>query len=170
MDFLNVERVEVLRDHRPAVRAQLDRRHNRHREPPADQHARGDGPADRRQYSRLRAEAAVSGPLIKDRVMANVAFIRDTRDGYVKDLDHADHSLGGLENWAGRGHVRVVFSPRNEMLVSADYGRFEGVPLRDSKPILAKPGYSFDNPDSPWAFGPAIWQPDTTRRRARRRS
>ena len=83
--------------------------------------------------------------------MANFAVIRDTRDGFVKDLDHPDHPLGSVDNWAGRGQVRVVFSPRNELLVSADYGRFDGVPLRESKPILAKPGFSFDNPDSPWA-------------------
>ena len=58
--------------------------------------------------------------------MANVAVIRDTRDGFVKDLDHPDHPLGGVDNWAGRGQVRVVFGPRNELLLSADYGRFEG--------------------------------------------
>ena len=83
--------------------------------------------------------------------MANFAVIRDTRDGFVQDLDHPDHPLGSVDNWAGRGQVRVVFGPRNELLVSADYGRFDGVPLRESKPILAKPGFSFDNPDSLWA-------------------
>ena len=104
--------------------------------------------------------------------MANFAVIRDTRDGFVKDLDHPDHPLGSVDNWAGRGQVRVVFSPRNELLVSADYGRFDGVPLREAKPILAKPG-----PDSASTiqtvcgrFVRAIWHPDRTLRRALRRS
>ena len=152
MDFLNVERVEVLRGPQGTLygRNSVGGTINIVSRQPTNT-LEGTARLTAGSYSKLRAEAAVSGPLVKDKVMANFAVIRDTRDGFVKDLDHPDHPLGGLDNWAGRGQVRVVFSPRNELLVSADYGRFEGVPLRDSKPILAKPGFSFDNPDSPWA-------------------
>ena len=35
-------------------------------------------------YDTLRAEAAVSGPLVKDKVMGTVAFLRSGRDGFVR--------------------------------------------------------------------------------------
>jgi hypothetical protein len=69
----------------------------------------------------------------------------------VHDLDHPDHSLGSDDTWAGRGQLRVVFGTHNELLLSGDYGRFDGVPLTYAKPIAAKPGYSFDSPASLWA-------------------
>jgi iron complex outermembrane receptor protein len=97
-------------------------------------------------YGRLRTEGAVSGPLIKNTVMGRVAFLRGTRDGFVHDLDHPGRSLGSEDTWAGRGQLRVFFGTRSELLLSGDYGRFEGVPLSYAKPIAAKPGFSFDNP------------------------
>ena len=36
-------------------------------------------------YDKLRAEGAVSGPLIKNKVMGNFAFLRSSREGFVKD-------------------------------------------------------------------------------------
>jgi iron complex outermembrane receptor protein len=102
-------------------------------------------------YGELRAEAAVSGPLIRNRVMGDVAVLRASRQGFVRDLDHPDHSLGSEDTWAGRGQLRVAFGPRSEMLLSGDYGRFDGVPLTNAKPIEAKPGFTFDNPASLWA-------------------
>jgi iron complex outermembrane receptor protein len=152
MDFLNVERVEVLRGPQGTLygRNSVGGTINVvSRQPTNTLEASARLTAG--NYDKLRAEAAVSGPLVKDKVMANFAFIHDTRDGVVKDLDHPDHPLGSVDNWAGRGQVRVVFGPRHELLLSADYGRFDGVPLREAKPILAKPGFSFDNPDSLWA-------------------
>ena len=102
-------------------------------------------------YGTLRAEGAFSGPLIPNRVMASVALLRSSRDGFVRDLDHPDHALGSEDTWAGRGKVRVVFGPRSELLLSADGGRFDGVPLHWAKPIAAKPGFTFDSPASLWA-------------------
>ena len=101
-------------------------------------------------YDKLRAEGAVSGPLVKNKVMGNFAFLRGTRDGFVKDLDHPDHSLGSEDTWAGRGQLRVVFGTHGELLLSGDYGRFDGVPLTYAKPIVAKPGFTFDSPASLW--------------------
>ena len=151
MDFLNVERVEVLRGPQGTLygRNSVGGTINIVSRQPTNT-LEGIARLTAGSHYKLRAEAAVSGPLVKDKVMANFAVIRDTRDGFVQDLDHPDHPLGSVDNWAGRGQVRVVFGPRNELLVSADYGRFDGVPLREAKPILAKPGFSFDNPDSLW--------------------
>jgi iron complex outermembrane recepter protein len=101
-------------------------------------------------YDKLRAEGAVSGPLIKNKVMGNFAFLLGTREGFVNDLDHPDHSLGSEDTWAARGQLRVVFGTHSELLLSGDYGRFDGVPLTYAKPILAKPGFTFDSPANLW--------------------
>lgn len=101
-------------------------------------------------HRKLRAEGAVSGPLVKDKIMANFAFIRGTRHGFVRDLDHPDHALGGEDTWAGRGQVRFVFGARSDLLLSGDFGRFEGIPLTYAKPLVARPGFSFVTPASVW--------------------
>jgi iron complex outermembrane receptor protein len=103
-------------------------------------------------YDKLRAEGAVRGPLVKNKVMGGFAFLRGTRDGFVRDLDHPDHSLGSEDTWAGRGQLRVVLGTHGELLLSGDYGRFDGVPLTFAKPLVAKPDYvgGFDNPPSLW--------------------
>ena len=92
-------------------------------------------------YDTLRAEGAVSGPLVKDKVMGTVAFLRSGRDGFVKDLDHPDHRLGSEDTWAGRGQLRLVLGNKGELLLSGDYGRFDGVPL-------TTPSRSWRNRDS----------------------
>jgi iron complex outermembrane receptor protein len=102
-------------------------------------------------YDKLRAEGAIRGPLVKNKVMGGFAFLRGTRDGLVKDLDHPGHSLGSEDTWAGRGQLRVVLGTHGELLLSGDYGRFDGVPLPYAKPIAAEPGFRFDSPDSLWA-------------------
>ena len=97
-------------------------------------------------YDKLRAEGAVSGPLLRNKVMGNFAFLRATREGFVKDLNHPDHSLGSEDTWAGRGQLRIVLGTHSELLLSGDYGQYEGVPLTYAKALVAKPGFSFDNP------------------------
>jgi iron complex outermembrane recepter protein len=103
-------------------------------------------------YHKLRAEGAVSGPLIKNKVMGNFAFLRGTREGFVHDLDHPDHSLGSEDTWAGRGRLRIVLGAQSELLLSGDHGRFDGVPLTYAKPIARKTDFSvpFDSPGSLW--------------------
>jgi iron complex outermembrane receptor protein len=102
-------------------------------------------------FNTLRAEGAFSGPLIKDKVMGSLAVLRSSRSGFVRDIDHPDHSLGSDDTWAGRAQARVVFGPRSELPLSADRNRFSGVPLHWAEPIAAKPGFSFDGPASLWA-------------------
>jgi iron complex outermembrane receptor protein len=121
-------------------------------------------------YQRLRAEGAVRGPLIRNRVMGSFAFLRGSRDGVVKDLDHPSHPLGSEDTWAGRGQLRVVFGSRSDLLVSGDYARFDGVPLPYAKPIRAKPGFSFDSPPASGKSARATSRPPRASNRVSRQS
>ena len=97
-------------------------------------------------FGELRADARIGGPLKRDRVMGSVAFARGVRDGYVRDLEHPDHPLGGDDVTAARGQLRVVFNRRTSLLLSSDVDRQVGTPLTFNKVIAAKPGLTFDNP------------------------
>ena len=150
-DFLNVERVEVLRGPQGMLygRNSVGGTINIVTRQPGNtletSMRLGVG-----NYDSLRVEGAVSGPLVENKVMGSFAFLRSSREGFVRDLDHPDDSLSSEDTWAGRGQLRVVFMPGGELLLSGDYGRFDGIPLTHAKPIAAKPGYSFDNPGSLW--------------------
>ena len=97
-------------------------------------------------FGELRADARLSGPLKRDRVMGAVAFARGVRDGFVRDLDHPDHPLGGDDVTAARGQLQVVFDRRTNLLLSTDVDHQAGIPLTYNKVLVAKPGYQFDNP------------------------
>jgi len=151
MDLLNVERVEVLRGPQGTLygRNSVGGTINILTRQPTDA-LETSVRLTAGNYDRLRAEGSVAGPLIKNRVMGNFAFLRGTGDGFVKDLDHPAHSLGSEDTWAGRGQLRVVFGAKSDLLLSGDYGRFNGIPLTYAKPIKAKRGYTFVGPASPW--------------------
>jgi iron complex outermembrane recepter protein len=150
-DFLNIERVEVLRGPQGTLygRNSVGGTINIVTRPPTNE-LETSVRLTAGNYETLRAEAAVSGPLVTNKVMANVAIIRGAAKGFVKDLDHPEHSLGSEDTWLGRGQVRFVLGTRSELMLSADYGRFEGVPLTYAKPIVAKPGFTFDRADGLW--------------------
>ena len=97
-------------------------------------------------FGELRADARMSGPLKRDRVMGSVAFARSVRDGFVRDLEHTDNPLGGDNDTAARAQLRVVFDRRTSLLLSSDVDLQRGVPLTYNKVLVAKPGYQFDNP------------------------
>ena len=97
-------------------------------------------------FGELRADARLSGPLKRDRVMGAVAFARGVRDGFVRDLEHPDHPLGGDDVTAARGQLQVVFDRRTNLLLSTDVDHQGGIPLTYNKVLVAKPGYQFDNP------------------------
>jgi len=97
-------------------------------------------------FRELRADARVSGPLKRGRLMGSFAIARGVQDGYVRDLEHPDHPLGGDDDTAARGQLRVVFDRRTNLLLSSDVDHQTGIPLTHNKVLLAKPGYQFDNP------------------------
>ena len=153
-DFLNVERIEVLRGPQGTLygRNSVGGTINIVTRQPTNT-LETSGRFTAGNYDKLRAEGAVSGPLIKNKVMGNFAFLRGTREGFVTDLDHPDHTLGSEDTWAGRGQLRVILGTHGELLLSGDYGRFDGVPLTNAKPIAAKPDFPvpFDSPTSLWS-------------------
>src|SRR6185295_8443877 len=150
-DFLNVERVEVLRGPQGTLygRNSVGGTINIVTRQPTNT-LETSARLTAGNYDMLRAEGAISGPLIRNKVMGNFAFLRGTREGFVKDVDHPDHSLGSEDTWAGRGQLRIVLGTHSELLLSGDHGQYEGVPLTYAKPLVAKPGFSFDNPTSLW--------------------
>jgi iron complex outermembrane receptor protein len=151
-DFLNVERVEVLRGPQGTLygRNSVGGTINIVTRQPTNT-LETSVRLTAGNYQKLRAEGGVSGPLIKNKVMGSFAILRGTRKGFVEDLDHPDHSLGSEDTWAGRGQLRIVLATHSELLLSGDHGQYEGVPLTYAKPLVAKPGYNFDNPTSLWS-------------------
>ena len=97
-------------------------------------------------FGELRGDARLSGPLKRDRVMGSVAVARGVRDGYVRDLEHPDHPLGGDDVTTARGQLRVVVDRRTSLLLSADVDSQDGTSLTYSKVLVGKPGFQFDNP------------------------
>jgi iron complex outermembrane receptor protein len=94
----------------------------------------------------LRAEGRVSGALKRDRLMGSIAAVRGTRDGYVRDLNHPDHPLGGDNLTAARAQLRIVFDQRSDLLVSTDVTNQDGTLLTFNKVLHVKPGFTVDNP------------------------
>jgi iron complex outermembrane recepter protein len=97
-------------------------------------------------FQEFRGSARASGPLVRDRVMGSVAVARGVRDGYVRDLDHADHRLGGHDVTTARGQLRVVFDRRTDLLLSSDVDYQNGTPLTFNKALVVKAGFQIDNP------------------------
>jgi len=94
----------------------------------------------------FRAVARAGGPLKRDKIMGRVAFLRGAEDGYVRDLEHPDHPLGGDDVTAAKGQMQVVFDSRTNLLVSSDVSDQRGTPLTFNKVLAVKPGFHVDNP------------------------
>ena len=145
--FLDLERIEVLRGPQGTLygRNAVGGAMNLIPRPPTN-----DFQASARitagNFGELRADARMSGPLKRDRVMGSVAFARGVRDGFVRDLEHPDNPLGGDDDTAARGQLRIVFDRRTNLLLSSDVDDQNGIPLTYNKVLVAKPGYQFDNP------------------------
>lgn len=97
----------------------------------------------------LRSEVRVSGPLILDKVLGSAAFLRGVRDGFVRDLDHPNHPLGGEDVTATQGKLNVVFNPRTDLLIAGDLTHQDPIPLVYAKVLAVKPGFQVENPADP---------------------
>jgi iron complex outermembrane receptor protein len=97
-------------------------------------------------FGEWRADARLSGPLKRDRIMGSVAFVRGVRDGYVRDVDHLDHPLGGDDLTSARAQARFVINRAADVLVSSDVSDQRGTPLTFNKVLQVKPGFTVDNP------------------------
>jgi iron complex outermembrane receptor protein len=99
-------------------------------------------------FGDLRGAARISGPLAHDKVMGTLAIARSVRDGYVRDLEHPGHPLGGDDVATARGQLRIVLDRRTDLLLSVDADRQNGTPLAFNKVLAVKPGFVVDNPDN----------------------
>ena len=172
MDFLNVERVEVLRGPQGTLygRNSVGGTINIVTRQPTNT-LETSVRLTAGNYDKLRAEGAVRGPLVKNKVMGGFAFLRGTRDGFVKDLDHPDHSLGSEDTWAGRGQLRVVLGTHGELLLSGDYGRFDGSSAHLCQADRGEAGIHLRQPRQPVGrCARAIWPLGRTSSRAPRQS
>jgi iron complex outermembrane recepter protein len=97
----------------------------------------------------LRSEARVSGPVVRDRVLASAAVLRGVRDGFVRDLDHPDNPLGGEDVTALHSKLHVVLNRRSDVIVSGDLTHQDPTPLTYAKVVAVKPGFQIDNPADP---------------------
>jgi iron complex outermembrane receptor protein len=97
-------------------------------------------------FNTFRAEAMASGPIVRDKVMASAAVLRGVADGFVRDLDHPGHPLGGEDVMAARAKVLVALNRRTDLLVSADATSQDPTPLTYAKVLQVKPGFQVDNP------------------------
>ena len=66
----------------------------------------------------FRTEARLSGPIVRDRILGSAAFLRGVRDGFVRDVDHPDHPLGGEDVTAARAQLHFVFNRHSDLLLS----------------------------------------------------
>ena len=148
-DFLDLDRVEVLRGPQGTLygRNAVGGAVNLITKPPSN-----DFDASARLTAggahTFRADARVQGPIVPGRIMASAAFLRGLRRGYVRDLEHPDHPLGGDDVTAARGQVRVVINARSEVLLSSDVTHQDPSPLTWAKVLVIKPAYEgrVDNP------------------------
>ena len=94
----------------------------------------------------FRTEARLSGPIVRGRILGSAAILRGVRDGFVRDLDHPDHPLGGEDVTALRAKLHFVFNRHSNLLLSADVTHQDPIPLTYAKVLAVKPGFQVDNP------------------------
>jgi iron complex outermembrane receptor protein len=146
-DFLEVDRIEVLRGPQGTLygRNAVGGAVNLISKTPSNEFE-ASARATVGNLSELRADARASGALKRDRIMGSVAFARGVRDGYVRDLEHPEHPLGGDDVTAARGQVRLVLGRGTDVLLASDVTDQEGTLLTFNKVLQPKPGFTFDNP------------------------
>ena len=99
-----------------------------------------------RKLRYVSTEARLSGPIVRNRLLGSVAFLRGVSDGFVRDLDHPDRPLGGEDATAALGKLHIVFNGRTDLLLTGDISHKDPIPLTYAKVLAVKPGFQVDNP------------------------
>jgi iron complex outermembrane receptor protein len=146
-DFLDLDRVEVLRGPQGTLygRNAVGGAVNLVTKPPTNE-VEASARVLAGSLDMFRTEARLSGPIVRDRILGSVAILRGIRGGFVHDLDHADHSLGGEDVTAALGKLHVVFNSRSDLLISSDVMHKDPTPLTYAKVLAVKPGFQVANP------------------------
>lgn len=96
-----------------------------------------------------RIEARAGGPLMGNRLLGSAAVMRGTRHGYVRSLDYPDEPLGGDDVTAGRAKLHLVLNRRGSLFITGDVTHQDATPLGYPKVLAVKPGFTIDNPPGP---------------------
>jgi len=149
-DLVDLERVEVVRGPRGPLygRNALGGVVNLITRPPANE-VQAEARLGAGELGARRASGRIAGPIVDGRVLGSAAFLRGVRRGFVRDLDHPEHPLGGEDVTAGRAKLQLLLGPRSELLLAADATQMDPVPLTYAKVLAVKPGFTVDNPADP---------------------
>ena len=115
-------------------------------------------------FGLVRAEGALNLPIVEDKVLARIAMLSQTTDGYQHD-SFRDRDVGGMDRFAVRGSLTVMPTDRltNELVV--DYANAEGTSTSDviytiyptgSTNAPAPANFLF-TPAMEALFGPGAW-------------
>jgi iron complex outermembrane receptor protein len=80
--------------------------------------------AEAGNVSKLGVRGAVGGPISGDTFKGRVAFARESRDGYIKDLSYGG-TIDDLTRTAGRVKLQYTPSEKVDLLLSADYQLYQ---------------------------------------------
>ena len=146
-DFLDVESVEVLRGPQGTLygRNAVGGAVNVITRPPSDVFEFG-ARLVAGSYDTFRSEAQVTGPIIKGRMSGRAAVLRGVRQGFVNDVNHPQHPLGGEDVTRARGQIQIALNQRSRLLLSADFSHQDPMPLTWAKVLVVKAGFQVNNP------------------------
>jgi iron complex outermembrane receptor protein len=126
-NFLDVERVEVLRGPqgtlygRNAVGGAIN---IISRKP--DNNVEAKAEAGIGNYRKYDVQGYVSGPLAPDKLYASVSILRETHDGYIRNIFPGGNDLDSQNTWATRAQIRATPNDKLDILVRGDYSSDTG--------------------------------------------
>lgn len=78
-------------------------------------------------HKEITTNAAVSGPIAGDRLLGRLSFYSRDDKGTVKNINTGQR-IGEDERWAVRGLLDLKISESTDLLLKAQYGKFQGDP------------------------------------------
>ena len=100
-------------------------------------------------YRGYRAAGRASGPLVGGKVLGGIAFAKTAQHGTVKDLGFPTRPVGSEDMTEVRGKLQMMVGRRVDVLASADFTHQAPVPLGYFKVLAVKPGFTIDVPPGP---------------------